>query len=100
MSIEQQLEQAIRERDEAIERNKSHVKVNTQLIAELTQLRKVCDDLAACVENTSKIGTRSCKEAIERSLLSEEQHKANCVYHRALTNYSTLPHVVKAKGMK
>jgi hypothetical protein len=47
-------------------------------IAELTQLQKVCDELAdACSELRAMRGTK---------------------LKIALTNYSTLPHVIKAKG--
>ena len=61
------------------------------LEAELTQLRKVCDELAKqsndAVRTMKTYGTANMGYSIDR-------------LNTALTNYSTLPHVIKAKGMK
>lgn len=57
-----------------------HIK---DLQAELTQLRKVCDELASGLEQHTINLVTPCSQC-----------------NKALTNYSTLPHVIKAKGMK
>lgn len=58
---------------------------SVNLEAELTQLRKVCDELAECLINSEGIGDGS-------TLINRE--------NKARENYSTLPHVIKAKGNK
>lgn len=61
------------------------------LQAELTQLREVCDELAlitTCFQEHT--------ELINTFAIVGDRHNA----FKALTNYSTLPHVIIAKGNK
>jgi hypothetical protein len=90
-----------RERDEAIDYAKRQDRVLQIYLNELTQLRKVCDELAEYGDRLNVANADFLHLLAGHSLDCDCPRCESCVaYQKALTNYSTLPHVIKAKGLK